>query len=213
MNKARVIIVDDNQDRRESVEMLINIQSDMECVATLHDAVDILASLSQYKADVVLMDIDMPIINGIDALKMIRASHHSVKVIMQTVFEDEAKITQAICSGANGYILKKTEPLKLIEGIREVMQGGAPLTPSVASFLLQIIQVQPAESHVPLPSFTAREKEVLKLMVEGQSYKMISEKLHVSIFTVNAHIRNIYDKMQVKSMTEAVALAIKNKFV
>ena len=132
---------------------------------------------------------------------------------MQTVFEDEKKITQAISAGANGYILKKSEPLKLIEGIREVMNGGSPLTSTVAKFLLEIIQNQTPKPEFDIPEFTSREKEVLSLMVDGLSYKMIAEQLSISQFTVNAHIRNIYEKMQVKSMTEAVSIAIKHRII
>lgn len=213
MNKTRVIVFDDNKDRRESLELLVNLRDDMRCVATFESAEDAIEQIRIFEPNVVLMDIDMPRMDGISAVGMIRSVYPDIHIIMQTVFEDEEKITSAISAGANGYILKKTSPAKLIDGILEVLEGGAPLTPSVARLVLKFFQSQQATQSVQEFSLSEREKEILSLLVKGNSYKMIADSCGISQFTVNAHIRKIYDKLQVHSVAEAVSKAIKQKIV
>jgi DNA-binding NarL/FixJ family response regulator len=213
MNKTRVIVFDDNKDRRESLELLVNLRDDMRCVATFESAEDAIEQIRIFDPNVVLMDIDMPRMDGISAVGMIRSVYPDIHIIMQTVFEDEEKITSAISAGANGYILKKTSPAKLIDGILEVLEGGAPLTPSVARLVLKFFQSQQATQSVQEFSLSEREKEILSLLVKGNSYKMIADSCGISQFTVNAHIRKIYDKLQVHSVAEAVSKAIKQKIV
>ncbi len=213
MTKTRVIVFDDNKDRRESLELLINTREEMQCVGTFENALNAVEKIMISEPDVILMDIDMPEINGIEAVRAIRRGFPKVHIIMQTVFEDEEKITSAISAGADGYILKKTSPSKLIDGIEEVLEGGAPMTPSVAKLVLKFFQSQ----HMPQTSeaspLSEREKEVLSLLVKGNSYKMIADYCKISPFTVNAHIRKIYEKLQVHSVAEAVSKAIMQKLV
>jgi len=160
--------------------------------------------------DVVLMDIDMPRVNGIEGLKRIRQHAPTVLIIMQTVFEDDEKIFKAIRAGAHGYFLKKTPPSKLIEGIRDVVEGGAPMTASVARKVLEVFHEQKGSNQFDL---TPREFEILSMLMKGMSYKMIADACKVTFHTVNAHCKNIYEKLHVHSATEAVAKAIDQKII
>jgi len=213
MNPIRVIVFDDNQDRRDSLEMLIDMHARLQCVGTFRNCQDLFENIQSTAPDVVLMDIDMPGMNGIDAVKAIRQSHPTLSIIMQTVFEDEARITSAISAGADGYILKKTSPEKLIDGILDVVEGGAPMTPSVARFVLKVFQEKREKPDSGEAHLSAREREILAHLVNGLSYKMIASSCGISVFTVNAHVRKIYEKMQVHSVAEAVSKAIRDGIV
>lgn len=155
--------------------------------------------------DVVLMDIDMPGTNGIEGLKRLRKQSPGVFIIMQTVFEDDEKIFTAIHAGAHGYFLKKTKPEKLIEGIREVLEGGAPMTPSVARQVLTMFTAKSDAGEKNLFNLTEREIEILSMLSKGMSYKMIADAGGISYHTVNSHIKKIYEKLHVHSATEAVS--------
>jgi DNA-binding NarL/FixJ family response regulator len=168
--------------------------------------------VKELKPDVVLMDIDMPLVNGIAGLKLIRKHAPETMVIMQTVFEEEEKIFDAIRSGAHGYFLKKTPPQKLIEGIRDVRDGGAPMTASVARKVLEVFQHQPQRGANKF-DLTDREFEILSHLVKGMSYKMIADKAEISWHTVNSHCKKIYEKLHVHSASEAVAKAIDQKII
>lgn len=211
--EIKVAVFDDNATRRDGLKLLVDSMEDMTCVGAFTDCRDAVAKVQNCQPDVVLMDIDMPFVNGIEGVRLLRAEFADLKIIMQTIFEEEDKILSAICAGANGYILKQKSPLKLIEGIKEVMEGGAPMTPVVASRVLRLFSgnvVAPQTSDI---SLTAREKEVLTLLVEGNSYKMIADKCNVSYPTVNTHISHIYQKLQVNSVAAAVSKAIKEGIV
>lgn len=208
------MVFDDNKGRLESLELLINQFDDMKCVGTFLNCEGIIEKAGVLHPDVILMDIDMPGLNGIEGLKLIRKAMPEVMVIMQTVFEDENKIFEAVKSGAHGYFLKKTSPLKLIEGIRDVMEGGAPMTPSVAKKVLDVFQ-QKSDSRNKNSSFdlTPREHEILSHLVKGSSYKMIADACGISWHTVNSHFKKIYEKLHVHSATEAISVAIEQKIV
>jgi DNA-binding NarL/FixJ family response regulator len=208
----KVAVFDDNKPRRELLEMLLNSTSDMSCTGAFEDCRFVIKDLMQNIPDVVLMDIDMPHVNGIEGLQLLRKQFPQMKVLMQTVFEDDAKIFEAICAGADGYILKKTPPAKLIDAISEVMLGGAPMTPTVARQVLQLVNNRNKKSETEF-NLTDREHEILSMLVQGLSYKMIADKCSVSYSTVNSHITHIYEKLHVKSGTEAVAKAIEQKIV
>lgn len=210
----KVMIFDDNQGRLESLSMLINQFDDMTCVGTFENCDNIIERVKATMPDVVLMDIDMPGMNGIDGLKLIRRSVPGVMVIMQTVFEDEDKIFEAVKSGAHGYFLKKTSPTKLIEGIRDVMEGGAPMTPSVAKKVLEAF-TRPSLNKKRGAEFdlTPRELEILGHLVKGASYKMIADACGISWHTVNSHFKKIYEKLHVHSATEAISVAIEQKII
>lgn len=208
MKAIKVAVFDDNQPRRDLLEILLDSTEGYQCTGAYEDCRNVLSHISGNIPDVVLMDIDMPHVNGIEGLSLIKKHFPQVKVLMQTIFEDEGKIFNAIMAGADGYILKKTAPVKLLDGIREAMEGGAPMTPIIAKQVLQLFN----NKHKTIPKndfeLTPRETEILSLLVEGYSYKMIASKCDISYPTVNSHISNIYHKLKVSSGTEAVAMAI-----
>jgi DNA-binding NarL/FixJ family response regulator len=207
----KVLVFDDSKARQEALELLINQNKEMECVGTFENCEDVVGHLKELGPDVVLMDIDMPVVNGIEGLRLIRSFAPNVMVIMQTVFEDEDKIFEAIRSGAHGYILKKTAPSKLIEGIHDVLEGGAPMNPSIARKVMETFQKQPSSAGMPRFDLTEREQDILSLLVKGLSYKMIADACGITYHTVNSHCKKIYEKLHVHSATEAVAKVMDHK--
>jgi len=198
-----VAIFEDNYLLRDSYYQLINGTPGFSCVGAFDNAADLVFKIKHSRPQVVLMDIDMPGINGIDAVLMIKENFPEIFIIMQTVFEDDDKIFQAIQAGANGYILKKTPPAKILEAVVEVFNGGAPMTPSIAAKTLALFR----SGLKPLPDkseakLSERQKEILECVVNGMSYKMIADKLFISIDTVRYHIKNIYEILQVHSRFE-----------
>jgi DNA-binding NarL/FixJ family response regulator len=168
------------------------------------------------KPDVILMDIEMPGISGVEAVKIIKKNFPDIIIVMQTVFEDDDKVFDAICNGASGYLLKDTPPARLMESIVEAYQGGAPMSPSIARKTLNLFQqfLSPfADAKHEDYNLSPREKDVLICLVKGFSYKMIAAECTISFDTVRSHIRNIYHKLHVASMSEAVAKAIKERLV
>ncbi len=211
--RIRVVIFDDNPKRRDGLSMLIDSTETMECVGVFNDCSEVVKNLEDTVPDVVLMDIDMPNVNGIEGLLALRPHFPEVKVLMQTVFEDDEKVFAAICAGADGYILKQAQPVTLLEGITEVLEGGAPMTPTIARKVLQLFNKQNSLVKIDDFKLTARELEILGFLVKGYSYKMIAAELFVSYPTVNTHISNIYSKLHVQSSAGAVALAIREGLV
>ncbi len=211
-NPIRVAIFDDNHERLQSLKFLIEMQSDLLCVGTFPDANSALKNVESSKPDIILMDIEMPGTTGIEAVKIIKEKHPKITIIMQTVFEDEERIFEAIKSGASGYILKKTNPDKILESIHDASEGGSPMTPVIATKVLSFFREKPGQASEKY-ELTGREKEILSLLTNGLSYKMIAAEIDVSYHTVNAHLRNIYGKLHVNSLGEAVAKAIKERLV
>lgn len=207
----KIVIFEDNKKFRESLEFLIVTSTDMELVGSFEDTNRLLSRIEALQPDVVLMDINIPGKNGIEAVKEIKDKFPDVQVCMQTVFEDQDKIFASLRAGASGYILKNTSSEKILQAIRDVAEGGSFFTPSVAKKVLQSFQQQPEKAEYI--QLTDKEKEVLKYLVEGLSYKMIAEKVFLSFHTVHTHLRHIYEKLHVNSKSEAVAKAIKNKLV
>jgi len=209
----RVFVYDDNAGKQEALKLLVGKESDMEFVGARENCNTVEEDMQRYIPDVVLMDIDMPQVNGIEGLKRIKKSMPQVQIIMQTVFEDESKIFEAIYAGADGYFLKKTPPDKLIDGIRDVLEGGAPMTPYVAKKVLEMFQVQSTGKRPNHFDLTPREVEILVMLTKGMSYKMIADATGLSFHTVNAHLKKIYEKLHVHSATEAVAKAFDHRIV
>lgn len=210
----KVALFDDNKTRREALGILLEDFDGLKLLGSRPDCRNAVAWIGQLQPDVVLMDIDMPYVNGIEGTQALRAAFPDLKIIIQTVFEDEDRIISAICAGADGYILKKKSPLKLIEGIKEVMEGGGPMTPIVARKVLKLFSKTGVTRHESNDyNLTKREQEILGLLVQGHSYKMIAAQLSVSYATVNSHINNIYKKLQVHSVAAAVSLALKKGLV
>lgn len=207
----RIVIYDDNEQRRESLKALLSLTDGMICVAVFTDCSHVQEDMQQYAPDVVLMDIEMPNVDGISGVSLIKKSFPQIRIIMQTVFEDEEKIFASLQAGAEGYILKKASAEKITQSIEEVYQGGAYMTPSVALRVMQYFNKPGAGNNQY--NLTPKEKEVLKLLSEGNSYKMVADALGISYFTVNAHVKKIYEKLHVHSLGEAVSLALRNKIV
>ena len=206
--KYRIVIFDDNKSRRDSLRTLISMIDDMECVGEFEDCRQVLDKIKLSQPDLILMDIDMPHVNGIEGVKLIRTEYATLKIIIQTVFEDDDKVFSAICAGADGYILKQTAPNKLLEGMREVMVGGVPMSPIIAKKVLSLVKIQHKVFSKPDFELTKRELEILKFLAMGYSYKMIAEACFISYATVNTHTSNIYAKLKVESVGGAVSVAI-----
>ncbi len=201
-----VAIFEDNYLLRDGYYQLINGMPGFTCVGTYDNAADLIFKIKHSEPEVVLMDIDMPGINGIEAVRIIKEHFPQIHIIMQTVFEDDDKIFNAIQAGANGYILKKIQPLKILEAISEVCNGGAPMTPIIAGKTLQLFRL----GLKPLPDkkqahLNERQTEILENIVNGMSYKLIAEKLFISIDTVRYHVKNIYEILQVHSRFELIS--------
>jgi DNA-binding NarL/FixJ family response regulator len=200
----KLAIVEDNTALRQSLEQLFNRTSNMKCVTSLNNLLNVVSEFQKGQPDIVLMDIGLPAINGIEGVRTVKSNFENIQVIMFTVFEDDEKIFEAIRSGASGYLLKKTPPEEILEAIKELHDGGAPMSPSIARKVIQAFHVKPSsvlEDH----QLTSREKEILYALVDGLSYKKIAEKYFVSIHTVRSHISSIYEKLHVNSKSQAVA--------
>ena len=207
---TRVFIYDDNAARRDSLIALLDLTDSMEYAGSAANCTQVEADMSLAMPDIVLMDIEMPDVDGIEGVKRIKSKYPDIKVIMQTVYEDNEKIFSALKNGAEGYILKKASIASIIESINEVQNGGAFMTPSVALQVLKFLN-KPVEKDERIQSLSPREREVLTFLAEGDSYKMIAERMQISYGTVNNHIKKIYEKLQVHSLGEAVSYALKCK--
>ena len=206
-----VIVYDDNEPRRKSLEALLMLSDGVECVGSFSDCSTVLDDMKQLQPSLVLMDIEMPNVNGIKGVRLIKKHYPQIKVVMQTVFEDEEKIFAALQAGAEGYILKNAPAEKIIQSIIEVNNGGAFMTPSVALRVMKYFNN--TQETINEMNLTTKEKEVLKYLTDGLSYKMVADKMNISYFTVNTHVKNIYEKLQVHSIGEAISYAMKNKMV
>ena len=211
--EIKVTIFEDNKMFRESLQQLIDNKEGMACAGAFSDANKLVSNMQMSNPDVVMMDINMPGISGIEAVQLIKEKFPNVRIMMQTVFEDNDKIFAAICAGASGYMLKKTVPQKMIEAIRETHLGGAPMTASVAVKVLQMFRLQSTGGKNEFIDLSEREREILALLVKGKSYKAVASDCIISIDTVNTHVSHIYEKLHVHSKSEAVAKAINQKLI
>jgi DNA-binding NarL/FixJ family response regulator len=204
----RVGIIEDNNTLRNSLTHLFNTTEDMQCVVSLNNLLHVISEVKKSKPDIILMDIGLPNISGIEGVKMVKENFNEIQVMMFTVFEDDEKIFDAIRMGASGYLLKKTPPEEITEAVRELHNGGAPMSASIARKVIRSFHVQ-HRNHVEEFQLTPREKEILYALVDGLSYKKIADKYIVSISTIRTHICNIYHKLHVNSKAEAVAKILK----
>ena len=211
--KKRIAIFDDNEKRCDGLKLLISLTEEMECVGMFPNCSNVLKDIETCRPDLVLMDIDMPKVNGIEGVRIIKTKHPEIKILMQTVFEDDEKLFASIRAGADGYILKKTTPADLLKAIEETLEGGAPMTPSIARQVLLFVGNTGTKKNTGDFNLTNREHEILTLLVQGLSYKMIAERCNISLPTVNSHIQHMYEKLQVNTMVEAVTKALENKIV
>jgi DNA-binding NarL/FixJ family response regulator len=205
-------IVEDNDVLRRSMQLLLENSGRFKVIFSLHDARSLLTETEVHMPRLLLMDIDMPGINGIDAVKMVKKDFPAVDVVMFTIFEDDEKIFRSVMAGASGYLLKKIPPAKLLEALDDFVQGGAPMTGSIASRVLQMFRKQ---THQTAASFnlSPRELDILTAITEGKSYRIIASERFLSTETVRSHVKNIYEKLHVHSKAAAVAKAFREKLI
>lgn len=201
----KIAIFEDNDPLRESLVYLLKNASGYEVIGDYSNGKEAATIARVYEPDVVLMDIDMPEHNGMQAVKAVKEARPQTSVIMYTVFEDDEKLFQCLCAGANGYLLKKTSPAHLFEAIQEVVDGGAPMSPSIARKVLNSFRPGKSIQY----QLSARETEVLQLLIKGYSAKMIAAELKISFDTARFHLKNIYGKLHVNCGKEAIAKALK----
>lgn len=207
--KISVVIVEDDEQIRDGISALLNTAGEFVLKGVFADCRSLLEKLDDILPDVFLMDISMPGMSGIECTAKIKSIYPAANIVMLTVYENDAQIFDSLRAGASGYILKRTPLDQIIEAIKDVHQGGAPMTPSIAKRVLNFFN----ETGIKLNDYnlTKREKEILQELVNGSSYKKISDTLFISLDTVRSHIKNIYQKLHVGSKSEAVAKALKNK--
>lgn len=208
----RVLLYEDNRDLREGISYLMQATAGLELVAALPHVNNIRTDLPAHQPDVVLLDINMPGMSGLEALPIIKEAMPKTQVVMLTVFDDDDRIFQAVRSGASGYLLKNTPPGEIVQALFDVHRGGSPMTSCVARKVLQFFQ-QPAKPIAAGHDLSARELDILRGLMKGYSYKLIADELGISLDTVRSHIRNVYDKLQVNSKTEAILKAMKEGWI
>ncbi|MBK7290713.1 MAG: response regulator transcription factor [Chitinophagaceae bacterium] len=201
----KVFIYDDNAARRDSLKALVDLSPELTFAGESANCLLVTQDMQTCFPDVVLMDINMPEADGIIGLKSIKEKFPHIKVLMQTVFDESDKIFECIKNGASGYILKKDPPQKILQAIQEVYEGGAVMNPGIALKVLDYFK--PQQQQNPL---SEREQQVLELLAEGFSYKIVADKLSLSFHTVNSHTKKIYEKLHVSSLGEAIAYYYRN---
>ncbi len=212
----RIAIFDDNKNIRDSIGLLLKTEKDFELVGSFAHVLDCLEDIKECKPDVILMDIEMPEMTGIEAVRILKKEFPDLLILMQTVFEDDDRVFDSICAGATGYILKNFLNVNLMGAIKELQFGGSPMSPSIARKVLTKMQQIPQHiipTATPDYQLTPREKEVLACIVNGLAYKMISDQLFISYETVRTHVKHIYEKLQVASLTEVVYKALNERII
>jgi DNA-binding NarL/FixJ family response regulator len=208
----RTAVVEDMKDIREGLATLINFTPGFRCTGSYRSMEEALARLQDEVPDVLLSDIGLPGMSGIEGIRIIKERYPRMQILMLTVYDDDDRIFDALCAGASGYLLKRTPPAKLLENIREAMSGGSPVSPEVASRVIKFFR----EFHNPQREdydLTPHETRLLKLLTEGHNYQTAAEKLGVSYNTIKFHVSHIFDKLQVHSKSEAVVKAMRDRLV
>jgi DNA-binding NarL/FixJ family response regulator len=213
-NIISVMIVEDNDAIREGLKQLINGTDGYSCLAAYSESEKMLKEIGSVCPDVLLMDLGMPGMGGIEGIKRAKSLFPDLTILVLTVYDENEHIFEAICAGACGYLVKKTPPSKLLEAIKEAYEGGAPMSSNIARKVIDFFQLKkPVNNEKSSYFLTPREKEILKGLVEGKSFKTIADSTFISIETVRFHFRNIYKKLHVHSQSEAVAKAIKEGII
>lgn len=208
-----VALCEDNEHFRESLHQFIADSPGYEVIFSLSSAENILDHLAVNAPQVILMDIDMPQLNGIKATSLVKSHFPEIDVLILTVYDDDDKIFDAILSGASGYLLKKTPPARILEAIAEIKEGGASMNASIVKKVLSFFNHQQHSKPSNNYTLSSREMQILQCLVNGDSYKMIGDHCSISIGTVRSHINNIYKKLHINSKSEAVAKALKERLV
>jgi DNA-binding NarL/FixJ family response regulator len=208
----KVLLIEDQRDVREGLSVLINGSPGFRCLAAFRTMEEALREVDRELPDVVLTDVGLPGMSGVEGTKILKETHPDLPVVALTVYDDDEDVFNALCAGASGYLLKNTPPAKLLESLKEVVAGGAPMSPEVA---LRVIRLFREFSPPPRAShrLTNQELELLKLIIDGHSYKTAATELGISVSTVSFHLQNIYGKLQVHSKSEAVAKALRERLV
>jgi DNA-binding NarL/FixJ family response regulator len=206
-----ILLYEDNPLLSESIQSMLRLDQRIQLLGAFENPMDVMAHLNTHHPDLFIMDIDMPGMNGIEAVARIRSINQSVPILMLTVFDDNQHVFEAICAGASGYLLKKHISSKLFSAIEEVLEGGAPMSPSIARMVLASMHEKKSSAN-PY-QLTPKEKEVLTSLSKGNSYKLIAVEVDISIDTVRSHIRKIYEKLHMHSQGEAVSKAINERLV
>jgi DNA-binding NarL/FixJ family response regulator len=214
---VQIMLFDDNASMLDAFEILFSDTDDIVLQAKFTDTRDLIARVEKHKPDIILMDINIPPVDGITATRDIIAAYPNARIIIQTIFDEDEKVFNAICAGASGYILKQDAPDKIVAAVRETMIGGAPMSPGIANRVLHLFKANMLQQMTVAGKsnyqLSTRELEILKWLVEGHSYKMIADECDISYQTVKSHIKNIYHKLHVASMTEAVTKALRERLV
>ena len=210
--ETKIVIIEDQRELREGLATLINFTPGFKCTGSYRSMEEALARLRYEKPDVILSDIGLPGMDGIEGIRRIKEMYPEMLILMLTVYDDDERIFDALCAGACGYLLKRTPPTKLLENIREAVTGGAPMSPEVATRVIKLFrEVRPPE-RVDY-DLTPHETRLLKLIVDGHNYTTAAEELGVKYSTIKFHMQNIYDKLQVHSKSEAVSVALRNRLI
>ena len=200
--EIKIVIVEDNDAIRSSLALLISGSPGFKCIGTFKSSEETIEKIKSLEVDVVLMDINLPDMNGIECTRKLKEINPKLLIIMQTVYENSEMIFESLKAGASGYLLKRTKPVKILEAIEEVYNGGSPMSSQIARMVVESFQESSLQGD--LYNLTKREKEVLDFLAKGYRYKEIAEEFFLSLDTIRSHIRNIYEKLQVRSRTEAV---------
>jgi DNA-binding NarL/FixJ family response regulator len=208
----RVAIIEDHREFRDYLTALISGTEGFRCTGSFRSVEEALGRINADAPDVVLIDIGLPGMSGIEGISLFKERHPKMLMLTLTVYDDDERIFDALCAGASGYLLKKTQPARLVESLREAAQGGAPMSPEVARRVIRLFRdVRPPQRADY--NLTPHEVRILKLLVEGHNYKTAASRLGVAPTTINFHLQNIYQKLQVHSKTEAVAKALRSRLI
>ena len=207
-----VAIVEDRREIRESLVLLIGGTEGFKCIGSYRSMEEALDKLKHHQPHLLLSDIGLPGMSGIEGVAILKERYPDLLILMLTVYDDDERIFDAMCAGASGYLLKKTPPARLLDSLREVASGGAPMSPEVARRVIALFrEIRPPERADY--ELTPHETRLLKLLVQGHNYKTAAAELGVTVHTVSFHLRSIYEKLQVHSKSEAVAKALQNRLV
>ncbi len=208
----RVVLIEDQRDVREGLTVLINGSNGFHCMGSFRTMEEAIRAVDREQPDVVLTDIDLPGMNGVEGTRILKERHPDLPVVALTVYDDDDEVFAALCAGASGYLLKNTSPSRLLESLKEVAAGGAPMSPEVARKVINLFKRFHPPERAP-HRLTQQEVTLLKLIVEGHSYKTAATALKISVSTISFHLQNIYIKLQVHSKSEAVAKALRDGIV